>query len=210
MWGLSPILNAVPYLAPTYGQPGPNIYPAGWGRDSFCSNDLIGYPSGTSSLTHVFGNADLPWDKPLPAIPTAPNANSILTVSSATAWDGDFYAKANQRSSVTTTIKYLTAGKWYSVKFYTASTIPKLASQSQNVTYAEGIIVENFHPNGDKQSTDVLPLYDKKATWVPHTIDFKAQHSEFILRFSTVAKSNNEYVYGHIFVDQKSLKELTH
>src|SRR5215217_2226130 len=51
-----------PIISPTYGPAGLNLHPDGWERDLTASNYLIGLPSGTSTLTHLFGNEALSWE----------------------------------------------------------------------------------------------------------------------------------------------------
>ncbi|MCE7067347.1 hypothetical protein [Dyadobacter sp. CY326] len=63
MQGIPPILTPVAASIPaTYGLTGSNVYPAGWQRGPICSSDLALLPTGTSSLTHLFGNPGLPLE----------------------------------------------------------------------------------------------------------------------------------------------------
>lgn len=209
MRGIPPILTAIPHIAPTYGPAGSNVYPAGWQRSNSTSNDLVGLPTGTSTLTHLFGNEGLPWQKPLPPIPNAPNANSFLTISSNSkkgVFFSDDAALANKRSSVETKVKNLKPGKMYEITYYVASTICKLKQNNYTPTLPWLIRLDWIGANGQTNALTVNA--DTEAVWFPYTITFEAVTNEQILNFTAFTDSDSKFTYAHIFVDQNSIKEV--
>ncbi|MCF0049387.1 hypothetical protein LXM25_04920 [Dyadobacter sp. LJ53] len=182
-----------PLFSPTIGSVGKEVYPAGWEAYSFGPGEadpLI--PAGTSSLTHLWGEGIYPWEKPLPPVPTAPNANSVITVS--------MYGSINDISYAGTKIKNLTPGKKYTITFYVATTKLKGAYTTPQ-QYAN-----NMHVILNAKSVQVS-LKGKEATWVPQTITFDAVSNEAVFNFFPTGEIGS-YAYAHVFVDQNSIKEL--
>jgi hypothetical protein len=192
-----------PYLASTYGQTGFDIYPMDWKRDPITSNNLLGIPTGTSSLTHLFGNAGYPWMKPLPKPIDTAHEISILTFTSHAKLNVfDYISNAGIRSTVSTTIKNLIPGKIYKLTYYGASTICKVPQNGYAQAYATAIFA----------TVDGTPAYfantlsNDPAAWVPTFVIFKAVGFEATLRFTAYSPSDEEFTYAHVFVDKNSIK----
>ncbi|MCE7067346.1 hypothetical protein [Dyadobacter sp. CY326] len=189
-----------PFFSPTIGATGKGSYPAGWGNLS--EDDKLGFPAGTSSLTNLWGESALPWEKPLPAIPSAPNANSVVTTYNIT----ESVLHDFQNHSVAgTTIKNLVAGKKYAITFYASTT--KLKGPSQSVQdYASGIQVRLFAGANKILQTEIN--FTGKAEWVAKTINFVASGDEITFKFNPTSSSQFTETYAHLFVDHNSIKEL--
>ncbi|CAG5071586.1 hypothetical protein DYBT9623_03583 [Dyadobacter sp. CECT 9623] len=198
-------LGVVPILQSTTGTPGFNVYPTGWERrtTSF-STDLQAFPSGTSSLTHLWGSNLLPWAKPLPPIPGIQNMSSIITVSTSRSI---FAYSGKEWSGVTTTIKNLKPGKQYSYTFYVASTVRNIAQGPLVPAYAKRAFVSTSNYTGGSFVTYV-ELEGKQAEWVKQTVTFKAIVNEATLTFSAFASDEQDFAYAHLFIDHNSLKEV--
>jgi hypothetical protein len=191
-----------PYLASTYGQTGFDIYPMDWKRDPITSNNLLGIPTGTSSLTHLFGNAGYPWMKALPKpIDTAHETSIITFTSHAKLNFSDYISNAGKRSTVSTTIKNLIPGKMYKLTYYGASTICKVAQNGYAQAYATAIFA-----TVDDSPVWVNALINNQAAWVPTHIVFQAVGFSATLRFTAYSPSDDEFTYAHVFVDKNSIK----
>jgi len=198
-----------PIISPTYGPAGLNLHPDGWERDLTASNYLIGLPSGTSTLTHLFGNEALPWDKPLPAVPGGSGANSILTTSSNSKVDPlNLNIGANKRSAVKTKIKNLTPGKVYQLQTYVSTTVCKMKQNNYKQVGARFFRLSWIGANGKKNAICTGLSALKIGTWVALPLTFTAESSEQVLAFEGYTKEDNEFTYAHIFVDYGSLTEV--
>jgi hypothetical protein len=209
MRGIPPILTVVPNMPATYGPTGSNILPTGWQRDLTYSNNLAELPTGTSNLTHLFGKEALQWEKPLPSIPNVPNATSILTISThaKSTWI-DNHLSTNQRSAVETKIKNLKPGKFYSVDFYVATTVCKLAQNNFTKAYADEVEVSLRDANGKLGvPTGIGFGPDDQAKWIHNSIIIEAKGNEQIISFTAYTVNPGEFAYAHIFVDNNSVKE---
>lgn len=209
MRGIPPILTAAPNMPATYGPTGSNVLPTGWQRDLTYSNNLVELPIGTSNLTHLFGKEGLPWETPLLPIPNVPNATSILTLSThaKSTWS-DNHLSTNQRSAVETKIKNLVPGKFYSVDFYVASTICKLAQNNFTKAYADEVEVSLRDSNG-KLGTPTGIGFDiiNPTKWIKASMIIEAKGTEQIISFTAYTENPGEFAYAHIFVNNNSVKE---
>ncbi|SKC15063.1 hypothetical protein [Dyadobacter psychrophilus] len=188
------VTYVLPFFAPTIGAVGKEVYPAGWQAYSFGpgqADPLI--PAGTSSLTHLWGGNAFPWEKPLPPVPTAPNANSVVTVSN--------HGSVNDISYAGTKIKNLTPGRKYAITFYLATTKLKGAYTTPQ-EYATNIYI-----NLNAKFVQVN-LKGKEATWIPQTITFDAVSNEEVFDFFAGGEIGS-YAYAHVFVDKNSIKDVT-
>ncbi|SKC15068.1 hypothetical protein [Dyadobacter psychrophilus] len=209
MRGIPPILTVAPNMPATYGPTGSNILPAGWQRDLTYSNDLVELPTGTSNLTYLFGKEGLPWEKSLQPIPNVPNATSILTISThaKSTWS-DNHLSTNQRSAVETKIKNLKPGKFYSVDFYVASTVSKLAQNNFTKAYANEVEVSLRNSNGELGTPTGIGIDPGNPTkWIKTSMIVEAKGFEQIISFTAYTSKQGEFAYAHIFVDHNSVKE---
>jgi hypothetical protein len=208
--GLGAVAAKLPYLATTSGGTGFAIHPKDWERGTATSNNILGLPTGTSSLTHLFGNAGYPWKKSLPPIPTAEHAGSFLTVTSHSKYTSDnLLANSDKRSSVTTKLKNLEPGKLYQFTVYGASTICKVAQNGYEPGYATMLVLKVYpSKNYNGSAYNTLPLLGLQAGWWPREIMFKAEGTEATLEFSAYTDSDDRFTYGHLFVDENSIKKL--
>jgi hypothetical protein len=193
-------LVVLPYIAPTNGPTGYDVYPNGWARISLPNSPVVATaPTGVSSLTKAFGNPGLgySWTKPLPQIPSAPGANSILTFST-TATN---FSQIEKRSIVQTTIKNLQVGQKYSVEYYGATTT--ISSPVAGQGYAKGITVSLGYPSISKY----LDLSGKEAEWIKGNFSFTALAPETTIDFSAISEGGN-FAYAHIYVDASSIKKV--
>ncbi|MEO6286608.1 MAG: hypothetical protein ABIN80_24680 [Dyadobacter sp.] len=191
---------ALPQFPSTFGATGVDIYPTSWERAIYPGNaswpgtpSVAAFPTGVSNRTHAFGIAHQ-WVKPLPAIPSAPGANSFVTfVTNSSEFD------VAKRADVEAKIKHLVVGQKYSIEFYVATTSIGVSGSG----YAKRIIAQVAYPN---YFVDIN-LTGKKAEWVKASFVFKARYQEET--FSVAAASeNNTFAYAHIFVDQNSIKKV--
>lgn len=203
--GPGPVVITAGSFPSTNGPTGINIYPQNWGRSSTSgSNDVLAFPTGTSSLTHLWGDNNIPWVKPLQVIPGAQDPGSIVTVTTGT----NLFTEFKEKSSVAkTTIKYLVPGKTYSITMYVANSIPKTPIAGKPIpVYANGVgMTMDF---GYFAFGELFDLTGSNAVWVKKVIPFYAHHQEAEFRFWVVSSEKNGYSYGHIFVDKNSIKKL--
>ncbi|MCE7067348.1 hypothetical protein [Dyadobacter sp. CY326] len=203
-------IKVFPIFNSTFGQLGCNIHPNGWSRSGNASSNAVGYPTGNSSLAYLFGNPAWPWEKALPSIPGALDANnSILTVSTSTKINViDFEATAGKRSAVETKIKNLKPGKLYKVTFWATTTVSKVKQNNKIQAYAHALSLDWIYPDG-KENALVLSLNSNNAAlWKTYSITFEAKHSEQVLTFTAFTKNEGEFAYAHLFVDHNSIKEV--
>ncbi|MEO6286606.1 MAG: hypothetical protein ABIN80_24670 [Dyadobacter sp.] len=194
----------LPYLAGTNGQPGLDIYPLNWERNNtnYFSTNSVTLPTGTSSLTQLWGNS-VKWAKPLETIPTAPKANSVVTVTTkACSWAGEF----ENQASVKTKIKNLIPGKRYAITYYVASSIHALQDSNGLSSYATKVRV-SLSDEGHGGGNYYVDLTGIKAEWVAQTVTYAAGSTEADLAFSAITQKG-KYAYAHIFVDKNSIIKL--
>ncbi|WP_031528847.1 hypothetical protein [Dyadobacter crusticola] len=192
-----------PWVFGTKGFPGQNILPGFWER-----NDKVGYPSdptlypvGTSSPSHLWGNASMPWLQLPSLIPNQP-WNSFITVKSSTAFD------VKKQSRVKTKMGGLTPGKKYALKVYVATTLPKIQGRNTQVPhYAKSAVVSALYSNQTPQGL-VVDLTNSKNTWVPVTLNFTAIAPEMDLTFRSNSAKEGEFSYAHIFVGSGVITQL--
>lgn len=185
-----------------------NVYPRYWERGVTVPDNLIGIPTGTSSLKSLWGQwyAENQWIKSLPAVPCNLSATSMLTVRSFTS----LIAETNKRSHVFTTIENLKVGKTYAATIYVASTITnRVLGANTKPVYAKSAEVKIYpYANGGEVNVSV-DLTAKEAVWVKKTITFTPTKSTAKFWFSGLTKTGDVYSYIHLYVDPTSIKELT-
>ena len=190
------VIVKLPYAPPTIGSVGLDIYPEHWGRKVYPSSpSLSSLPTGTSTLTHLWGDQAQEWETPLPSIPFVNDVNSILTVTTKTNDFEDNYKQA----IVETKISNLEPNNTYTLEYYVATTKPKGSLDG----YATGTSVGAFGPsayNFNYQDLSLIPGLWKKATLV-----FQATSTESILIFKAI--SNGKKAYAHIYIDKHSIKK---
>ncbi|MCE6990527.1 hypothetical protein [Dyadobacter sp. CY323] len=183
-----------------------NSYPRYWERGITTPNDLTGIPTGTSSLTSLWGQwyAENKWIKPLAPVPSNVTANSMLTVRSFTS----VAAEVNKRSYVFTTIMNLKPGKTYSATIYVATTITnRVLNANTKPVYAKSAEIK-LYPYTNSGVVNVnVDLTGKEAVWVKKTITFTPTKSDAKFWFSGLTKQGDVYSYIHLFVDPNSVKE---
>jgi hypothetical protein len=175
--------------------------PKGYPGDNIPEDE---YPTGTSSLTHLWGDQSKPWIKPLPQ-PT-PSAYGVATFTMMKNMSGNI---AN--ATVFTKLKNLTPGKKYSVKIYGASSIAYL-NNGYSHEYGRGISIEAI--NGGNSLSTILDLTGKEAEWVIATLAFTAASDEVTLKCSGYA--DDQYIQSHpdfyhqlnVYADKHSIKEV--
>lgn len=196
-----------PEFPTTNGPTGENVYPLGWSRwQSGIPSGIpeYEYPSGTSSLTHLWGDQSKPWIKLLPQ-PT-PSATGVVTFTMIKNVLGNI---AN--ATVYTKLKNLTPGQKYSVKIYGASSIAYL-SNGYSHEYGRGISIEAI--NGGASLSTILDLTGKEAEWATASLVFTAASNEVTLKCSGYA--NDQYIQSHpefyhqlnVYADKHSIKEV--
>ncbi|KAA0990861.1 hypothetical protein [Dyadobacter aurulentus] len=201
---------ALPVFPSTIGATGFNIYPAHWKRvviPNLNALTLNVLPTGTSTSTHLWGNASLPWTKAIQAINEVPNGSQIVTVTSSKS--NFFYL--TDHSAVKTTIKNLKPGKKYSLTFYVASTHKNVVPAPFTSGYAKeaGISLSYSGPNGSFSKAYYVDLNNKEAVWVSKTIIFDTiGATEVDFGFACASAKDGEYSYANIFVDKNSIKEV--
>ncbi|WP_026629294.1 hypothetical protein [Dyadobacter alkalitolerans] len=207
MRGIPPILTAVPNIPVTYGATGSNVHAIGWERSSATSNDAIGLPTGTSSLTHLFGDGGLQWVTPLTTIPNAPYENSVLTISTKAKFDPfKLAASKNQRSAVEAKIKNLIPGKKYQITYHLASTICSVNQNGLQQAYTDVIQADWIDADGTSIAATVG--LDDNSNWISQTVTFTATSTERILRFTAYNTGDDVYSYAHIAIGQNSVKAV--
>jgi hypothetical protein len=191
------VVIALPQFPSTIGVTGIDIYPKGWKRELYPGTPPVAeFPTGVSNRTHAFGNFGVAyqWVKPLPEIPSAPDANSFITI---TTKSSEF--DATKRADVTAEIKYLEVGQQYSIDFYVSST----SVGGRKAGYARKVIARIGYPSTPKD----IDLVGKKAEWVKESIVFTALAWKTTFYFSA-ASEHDHFAYAHIFVDKNSIKKV--
>jgi hypothetical protein len=183
-----------------------DTYPRYWERAVLPQDNLIAYPTGSSTRTSLWGHwyEDCQWIKPLPAIPSNLTANSMVTVRSFTSLLGE----TQKRSYVGTTIQNLIPGKTYTATFYVASTITNriLGASTKNV-YAKSAEVK-LYPYANASMINIsVNLTGKEAVWVKKTITFTPTKDKAQFSVSGLTQAGDSYSYVHLFVDVNSVKE---
>ncbi|WP_031526556.1 hypothetical protein [Dyadobacter crusticola] len=193
----------LPSFPTTNGPTGSNVYATHWERNILTNPDNPQIlPTGSSSFTHLWGNSNSPWSKPLPAIAGATSPASIATVTT----NSNTWSPNGKRSGVKTKLKYLKPGKKYTITFRVATTqyngylLPFVA------TYAKAVHLVRSYSTG--AVADYVDLTGKQAVWVDKTITFTAEESEMTLSFSAINANEGEYSYAHIFVDKNAIQEV--
>ncbi|MEO6286610.1 MAG: hypothetical protein ABIN80_24690 [Dyadobacter sp.] len=180
-------------------------YPRYWERSVLQQDNLVAYPTGSSTRTSLWGHwyEDCQWIKPLPPVPSNLTANSMVTVRSFTS----IAAETQKRSYVHTTIQNLIPGKAYTATFYVASTITNriLSVNTKNV-YAKSAEIKLLQSNSGTVNVNV-DLTGKEAVWVKKTVTFTPQTDHAKFSFSGLAQPGNVYSYIHLFVDVNAVKE---
>lgn len=191
-------LQGVPQIPTTSGSAGDNIFAKGWEKYVHTIPDnLEKYATGTSTASHLWGNASFPWLKPLSLFA---GCNFVTFMSQKGHIDFNSYSK------VQTTLKNLKPGKQYAVKLYASSTVRML--NGQPTQYALGVNVS--FPGGNED----INLIGKEAEWVSKTITFTATASEESFFFRTSMNDqffnsqNKFFQYAHILVPQDAITEL--
>lgn len=200
----------IPYIPTTNGPAGDNQFAPGWSKDIIYSgpDELVKYATGTSTVTHLWGNPSAPWVTPLLA--PLPNADKIIT----TMYQKNVLGPGGTHSQVKTTIKNLKAGHKYAVTIFGASTIRVIHGQSTQYAKAIGVEISNAVPVNPASTIAMIDLDGKECEWVSKTITFEAKGSEAVLRAyctSTAAYNDSQqsfYHYGHIYVGPDAVKEI--
>lgn len=196
-------IMVLPSFPTTNGATGNSVYATRWERDILTSPDnLLMLPTGSSSFTHLWGNSNYPWTKPLPAVPGATNPASIATITT----NSNTWSPNGKRSAVKTKLRYLKPGKKYAITFRVATTqfnghlLPFVAA------YAKQVYVVRSYSTG--AVADYIDLTGKQAVWVDKTITFIAEETEMKISFSAINANAGEYAYAHIFVDKSAIQEV--
>jgi hypothetical protein len=197
------VFKPQPYFASTIGSAGFDVYPIHWERIQSKQIGPLILPSGTSDLTHLWGDPSLPWAKSLPEIASVPNLRSIVTVYSST-----MHGYQDKRCYAKTILKNLTPGKTYSVKCFVATTKRNSpwAQNGKKPAYAEEALIEIGNGNGS-----FVTFYDlkgKEAQWVEVTRAFVAESTEMELYFSGSTFNEDEEAFLNIYVDTNSIQQL--
>jgi hypothetical protein len=201
-------ISALPKFSGTIGATGLNIYPTDWQRKNTSIPDLLAFPSGTSSFTHMWGDPKLPWLQALPPLPTGQASGSVVTFTSSTNIErtDPYKGQIGGQSRVAAKIKYMKPGKKYEITMYAASTIPKVQQlhASRTVAYSNkirigldlGAIAYGYE------------IHMTQNLWTAKTITFVAKGTEGEINFRAEAAKESEYVYANVFVDKNSIKEV--
>ncbi|MCE6990526.1 hypothetical protein [Dyadobacter sp. CY323] len=202
--GSGPVIS-LPYFPSTKGSTGLNVYPLDWERSISQSQpvSLEELPTGTSNLTHLWGNPTLPWKKNLPTIV---NANSIVNFGSIVTTTSYRSNASNGKNSLAETkITNLKSGKEYEITMYVASTICSVNQNELTPRYAKTIYVNV--KNVKFPITYNINYEGKEAEWIKKTIIFKAKSAEMTLSFEAFTPDGG-YSYAHMFVDKNAIKQL--
>jgi hypothetical protein len=196
----------LPYFASTKGSTGLNVYPLDWERSNVPHGpaSLQELPTGTSNLTHLWGNPSLPWKKNLPTIS---NANSVVNFGSiVTATTYRSNVSNGNNSAAGTKITNLKAGKKYEITFYVASTVCSVKQNAFKPSYAKSIFVAVSNVNNPHLES--FDMVGKEAEWVKRTITIDAISSEMTISFHALITEKGEYSYAHMFVDKNAIKQV--
>jgi hypothetical protein len=207
--GIGILASKLPYLASTGGSTGLLVYPNGWKRGTTTSNNSADLPTGSSSLTHLFGKAASPWEKNLAPLPTVDGGGAVLTVTSRAGINGNDPNNPNKRSSVITKIEDLEPGKLYKFTVYGSSTVCKVAQNGYQPGYARKLTMRVFRSQdaNDIVSNQIL-MFGSFTNWLPCEIMFKAKEKVALLELSAYTESDDRFTYGHFFVGKNSIKKL--
>ncbi|WAC11387.1 hypothetical protein [Dyadobacter pollutisoli] len=196
------VLSGLLDFPATNGQPGINTFPPDWARLVIkLPDNSKAFPTGTSTLTHLWGKELVPWVKPLPKILGVRDMFSIVTVATNHHLTSNI---SNDYSRVKTKIKQLKKGKEYAITFYVASTIRNVPGFVP--AYAERAVLQIGYANSVMHY--YINMAGKEAQWIANTITFEAHDTEAIFTFSADTAQPGQYSYAHIFVDKDSIKEL--
>lgn len=160
--------------------------------------------SGTSSMTHLWGNQSTPWIKPL-TLPT-PNASGIATFTLRKNGYGNLVF-----TPIVATLSNLVPGEKYSVKIYGATTFALYCGDA-SMEYGRGITIETL--NAAVGSSTTMNLAQKEAEWDSATLVFTAGADEVKLKCSGFVDNQYEQSHGeflhylHVYADQSSIKRL--
>ncbi|WP_031528848.1 hypothetical protein [Dyadobacter crusticola] len=192
------VVNASPVFPSTNNSVGLNTFPFFWSNCPGNPNPAA-YPSGTSTLWHLWGDQSMPWQLALPEFPSDPTAHCVVTVTSA-ALPG---ATVHKGSRAQTTIKNLIVGKKYTIKFWVATT-----KREVGTTYAKTAVVYLGRLGFGPTTIYPISLTNKKATWVEQSITFTAASNE--LPFSIAAYNEKEGLlsYVHVFVGKNAISQV--
>lgn len=206
------ILVLQPELAPTNAVWGSDRYADKWERYTYPgSADPSAFPAGTSSLKSLWGDDSKPFVKALPEIPGIADMRGILTVTTNSIIAEAVLGASNSKSVSKTTIKNLTAGLKYQIKYYVACAVPAQNAQGKVPVIAEKVNVRlQYNAPGKTQFSGnyITNLAGKNAEWIPGTIVFTAEDTEVDFIFSSSVKNSGNYSYVHIYVDKNSMKKV--
>ncbi|WP_439557204.1 hypothetical protein [Dyadobacter sp.] len=194
----------VPEFAPTSGPTGIALLPAKWERVNNSIEDLMLFPAGTSSLTHLYGKQSTPWVTPLPPHPSGAVTGSIITLTAKTDYFGASYANIDRGSYVSTKLKNLKVGKKYAITFYGASTIPN--GPGEKSVYAHQLHAKiDF---GTYTYGKEVDLTANNFNWVKTIWTFEAKSTEATIIFKATPSQDKKYSYAHLFVGNNAIKQL--
>ncbi|MGG7661855.1 hypothetical protein [Dyadobacter sp. BHUBP1] len=200
----------IPYIPTTNGPAGDNMFAPGWSKYiTFNPDDLVKYATGTSTVTHLWGDPSTPWLTPLLA--PLPNANKVITVMYQ---KGNFGSPGSTESRVKTTIKNLKPGHKYAVTILGASTIRMLNGQPTQYAPAIGLEITNVIHLNPVSNIALIDLVGKECEWVSKTITFEAKGTEadlYAYCTSTAAYYESQqsfFHYANIFVGDNAVKEI--
>jgi hypothetical protein len=198
--------DELPKIPVTNGTTGNNSFASGWKKlVNTVPDDPQIYQTGTSSLTHLWGDQTLPWLKPLP-LPAINGGNIVTFMRQRNVVN----PAATVSSQVGTIIKNLKPGKKYAVTIFVASTITMI--NGAPTQYAPKVDVELTGVAGASQHT-FFDLDGKEAEWVSKTIVFEAAATEVPVSVSCLTNSqfynSGKFLhYAHVFVAQNAVTEV--
>lgn len=204
-------LQGLPQIPTTDGTAGNHVFAPGWAKVTNVSpDDPVKQATGTSTKTHLWGDQNFSWTKPLLNPPGASNndANNFVTVMN----QKDLLGGFSSGSSAKSTIKQLKPGKKYAVTISVASTV--CIKNGEPTQYAPSATI--FIPGtiGGNYSATEFNLGEKQAEWVTKTIVFEAQSTEAEILFSNFPgnwffQNNSKYFfYAHVFVGKNAIVEV--
>jgi hypothetical protein len=204
--GPGPVVIIPPHFPSTKGSTGLNVYPPDWERSTSLSGPVSSkeLPTGTSNLSHLWGNPTLPWVKSLPAIPNAysiVNFGSIVTTST---YQNN--VSNGENSAAKAKITNLKPGKKYEISFYVASTICSFSQNTYKSSYAS--IIHVHLSNLAFPINYYINVEGKQAEWVKKTMTFDAINTEISISFDASVLEKKGYGYAHMFVDKDAIKQL--
>lgn len=189
----------------TEGKKGVEVFPTGWNKVIEVAPDgSPAYAAGTSSFTHLWGDALRPWVVPLSS--PANNANSVVTFQK----QKKIFSDNGSRSTVTSKIKNLIPGKKYAVTLSFATTI--LNIHGELTQYAQRVTVNVS--SGAVGVDEYVDLVGKEATWVTKTIVFEAKDTEATIQMyastsQSYYDSHEKFLqYAHVYVGNNAVQKL--